>query len=569
MKTIALIIIFCLALCEINAQTTLTQNRYVVYFADKNNSSFTINDSAQFLSARALQRRVNQNIHISNSDLPVSQTYVNAILNTGAKVLHTSKWLNFVCVQIHDSTELTAISQLPFVVSTKLVNRVEQPINQLPYDKFEMEQQVSISTARLAGNPSFTSTNTNNINYGLSFNQINQIGGDALHSMNYMGQGIQIAVFDAGFPNVDTLSVFDSLRLNNRLLGYRNFVNDSIGVFSSTINSHGTNTLSCMAAWREGQLVGTAPRASYYLFVTEYAPTETPYEEVCWVAAAELADSLGVDIISSSLGYTSFNNATQSYTNASLDGNTAICTRGADYAANKGILVVNSAGNEGANSWQKISAPSDGDSVLSIGAVNASGIRASFSGKGPSADGRVKPDLCAQGEATIIAKHTGGFQSANGTSFSCPVLAGMAACLWQAIPNATNMQLAQAIKASASQYNNPDNLMGYGIPNFSNALFIITETSFSSVLKTEVKNIFPVPFSDKINIIYHSLDTENIDVNIADIAGKNVYNKTFRATTNAQNIFVCDDVEKLSAGVYLMSLRSSKEVFTHKIVRYK
>jgi hypothetical protein len=562
MKKKIIILLFFISL-KLSAQQLLSSNRYIIYLSDKNNNQYSLSNPQQFLSSKAILRRANQNINIATNDLPVTNAYIDSIKNTGAKILLNSKWLNYVCVQISDSTQLIAIMQFPFVTSNKLVNRVgalhDVATNN---DKFKIENRNN--------NPKkinkISSLDTSII-YGPSFTQINQIGGDALHNLNYKGQGIGIAVFDSGFPNVNTISAFDSLRTNNRILGYYNFVDDTSDVFNPTYNNHGTNTLSCMAAWEEGQLVGTAPRASYYLFMTENVASETPYEEVCWVSAAELADSLGVDIISSSLGYTTFDNSTSNYTNADMDGNTAICTKGADIAASKGLLVVSSAGNSGSSPWQIISAPSDGDSVLCIGAVNSFGQRATFSSLGPSADGRFKPDVCALGEGAIIANTNGGFQSANGTSFSCPILAGMAACLWQANPTLTNMEVASAIKESASQFNNPDNFLGYGIPNFSNALFLITKTKYSQVINTKIENIFPVPFNDKLNVIYHSLDTENISITISDITGNKILAKNFRATTNAQNLFVIEKLDNLKQGIYLLNLRNSKENITQKVIK--
>jgi len=568
MKTPILLSFTILFIPNIFSQNLVSHNRYIIYLSDKNNNSFTVQNPQQYLSARAIQRRTNQNLAYNISDLPITQSYINDIANTGAKILKKSKWQNFVCVQIADSTQLTAIMQLPFVVTNKLVNRVATLSSiQNKIDKFQIENTV-FPTSKIAKN---NITNVievdTSISYGASFNQANQIAVDALHNIGYMGQGIQVAVFDAGFPNVDTLSTFDSLRMNNRLLGHYNFISDTIDVFNSSYNSHGTNTLSCMVAWTQGQLVGTAPRASYYLFITEYAPSETPYEEVCWLAAAEYADSLGVDVISSSLGYTTFDYAASNYTNADMDGNTTICTKAADMAASKGILVINSAGNSGAGSWQIIGAPADGDSVLSIGAVNENGVRASFSSKGYTADGRIKPDVCAQGANTVIAKHTGGFQTGNGTSFSGPVLAGAAACLWQAFPNKTNMEIQGAIKQSASQYNSPDSLLGYGIPNFSNALFLITKTKFNAVGDTKIDNIFPIPFTNELSIIYHSLDTEKISLTLCDVYGNTVVSEQFMATTNSQNIFTCTGLETIAKGIYIVTIVGKNKRFSQRVVK--
>ena len=404
------------------------------------------------------------------------------------------------------------------------------------------------------------------LNYGNSYNQIHQIGGDALHSLNFQGQGMYIAVFDAGFPNVNSLATFDSLNLQGRLLGYKNFVQNNNNVFSSSLNQHGTNTLSCMAAYTDGQLIGTAPKASYYLFITEDTSGETPYEEVCWNSAAELADSLGVDIISSSLGYTTFNYAALNYTHASMNGDIAISTRAADMAASKGILVINSAGNDGASAWQIIGAPADGDSVLTIGAVDNMGVRASFSSKGFTADGRIKPDVCAQGVGAVLANSSGGFFGGNGTSFSCPIIAGMAACLWQYFPYLSNMQLQDLIKQYSSQYNSPDSLLGYGIPNFS---LSVQQIISSALAKDEpIKAVFPTVFSNRINIIFHNSDTETISTKLINVHGEMILEKNFSTISNNNNLLSLDQLD-VAQGMYTLVIQSSKQTIWRKMVCVK
>ncbi len=545
----------------IQAQQTLTHNRYIIYFSDKLNNSYSINDSATFLSARALQRRQNQQIHISASDIPITQSYLDSVTATGAIILQKSKWFNYVCVEISDSSQLAAITQLPFVVSNKLVNRISNHEKMVFTDKFSVENETSALLSASA-----SSSNSTNLNYGNSYNQIHQIGGDVLHSLNYRGQGMQIAVFDAGFPNVNNLQAFDSLNNDGRLLGYRNFVQNNNNVFAASLNQHGTSTLSCMAAYKDGQLIGTAPKASYYLFITEDVSSETPYEEVCWNSAAELADSLGVDIISSSLGYTNFNYGPQSYTHASMNGDIAISTRAADMAASKGILVVNSAGNEGASAWQKIAAPSDGDSVLSVGAVDNMGVRASFSSKGNTADGRIKPDVCAQGVGAVLANSGGGFYGGNGTSFSCPIIAGMAACLWQYFPNITNMQLLEIIRQYSSQFNTPDSLLGYGIPNFSLA---VQEIVSSALIKDDpIKSVFPTKFSNHINIIFHNSDTETISTKLINVHGEIIVERSFSTISNNNNLLSIDQLD-VAQGMYTLVIQSRKQMLYRKVVCVK
>lgn len=551
----------CLWSTLLTAQQVVSHNRYLVYFTDKSTSAYSINDSALFLSPRALQRRQHQQIQVNETDVPVSQSYMDSITATGAVILQKSNWFNYVCIQISDSAQLTAILQKPFVQSAKLVNRMASGNKQAKLNKFEMEEQLGAQALSAS-----TTASASSLNYGNSYNQIHMLGGEVLHDLNYRGQGMQIAVFDAGFPNVTTLPAFDTLNNDGRLLGYRNVVQNNNTVFAPSMNQHGTNTLSCMAAYKDGQLIGTAPKASYYLFVTEEVNSETPYEEVCWNRAAELADSLGVDIISSSLGYTTFDYAPLSYTHASMNGDIAISTRAADMAASKGILVVNSAGNAGATPWRIMGAPADGDSVLAIGAVDNMGSIASFSSRGNTADGRIKPDVCAQGVATVLAASSGGFFTGNGTSFSGPIIAGMAACLWQYLPNLTNVQLMNLIREYSTQYSNPDSLLGYGIPNFSLAVQQIV----SSVLQTDepLKAVFPTVFQEQLSIIYQTSDTETIRTSIIHSSGKLVAEKSFSTMGHTNNLLTWDNLQ-LSSGVYTLLIHTSKETLYRKVVCVK
>ena len=307
--------------------------------------------------------------------------------------------------------------------------------------------------------------------YGRGDNQITQLNGHFLHNRGFRGEGITMAVFDAGFYHVNSLPSFDSIRANNQILGTRDFVDGGTEVYDA--DTHGMQVLSTIAANMPGQFVGTAPKAQFWLFRTEDGSSENVIEEYNWVCAAELADSVGVDIIHSSLGYYDFDDNQQDYDWEQLDGNTAVSTIGSDIAASKGILITTSAGNEGNDPWRHITAPGDADSCLTIGAVNSRGMYVYFSSQGPSADGRIKPDVCGKGMFSTVQGRTGSIATASGTSFSGPIVAGLVACLWQAFPNATNMQIIEAIQKSSTQYNNPDEKLGYGIPDFNLAYFYL------------------------------------------------------------------------------------------------
>jgi hypothetical protein len=491
---------FILLALVITASISLAQvapDKYFIRFTDKNNSPYSIENPSEFLSERAIARRANQGIGIDASDLPVNPSYIAGVAGAGATILNPSKWLNGVSVYTTDPSVISAIEDLPYVLS---VTKSAEPLpsnkellnsDEKPFFKNEIYNQAP-------GAISKQGYETGNFDYGMGLNQIQMLNGDVFHQMGYRGQGKVIAVLDAGFLNADTHPVFDSLWQNDQILGTRDFVSGGEVQFND--HPHGSMVLSCMGGNYPGQLVGTAPLASYWLLRSEDGGSEYIIEEYNWVSAAEFADSVGADVINSSLGYTKFYDASQDHTYADMDGNTAPVTIGADMAAKKGILVVNSLGNEGGTSWYYLSAPSDGDSVLGIGAVDGSGIYASFSSHGPSYDGRVKPDVVAQGSGVYVADpYSGSFAFSGGTSFSSPILAGMAACLIQANPSLNNMQIAQAIRQSASQYNSPDEMLGYGIPDFILANNISTVISGYENNDLFV-NVFPNPVSDEFTI---------------------------------------------------------------------
>ncbi len=428
-----------------------TVRRHLVQFRDKIGTPYTVGQPQQFLSARALARRQRQQIPVAARDLPPSPAYLQQVRALGAEVVYQTRWLNGAIVAC-DSVKLGLIRALPFVRDAQTLNRPGRA------GRPARAPRAEVSAARPAtANP-----------YGKAFAQAEQIDAVAMHTAGFRGEGIQIAVFDAGFPGVDQIAAFQPLFQQGRLASTFDFVGKDRSVYER--DGHGTATLSCIAGNLPNTFIGTAPNATFHLCITEDISSEHPIEEGNWLIAAEYADSAGVDIISSSLGYTTFDSPSPSYTNSSMDGNTALVTRAADLASAVGILVVNSAGNDGNGGWRYIGAPADGDSVLTVGAVDSTGIYARFSSQGPTADGRLKPNLAAQGQAAAIIGGNGFVYRGNGTSFSCPILAGMAAGFWQANQNLTAQQVRQFLEASGSQTNNPDNLLGKGIPNFRRAM---------------------------------------------------------------------------------------------------
>ena len=533
-----------------------TPKQHWLQFTDKDNTPYELTQPLEFLSQRALDRRERQNIQLSENDLPVNPSYIQAVLNTGATYLTHSKWFNSVSVHVPDSATLVAIHNLSFVLNTEPVGKKEK--NQETYDKLEF-----VGAEKAAVMNDFVEND-----YGIAFNQIDMLGGVSLHNLGFRGEGMLIAILDAGFPNVDVFPAFDSLRNDGRIIGGWDFVSRDNSIYGD--NSHGMSVLSTMAANVPGEFIGTAPKASYLLLRTEDGATELPIELDYWVAAAEFSDSAGADVINSSLGYTTFDNSQYDFSYADMDGNTVRGSIGADIAASKGILVVNSAGNSGNNAWQYIGAPADGDSVLAIGAVTSEGYIANFSSIGPSSDGDIKPNVCAQGQAAAILGSGGTFGVGNGTSFSGPIMAGMAACLWQAnLDSATNMDVFHAIEASAHKFKTPDHLYGYGIPNFAKANLILSGISPTNLDKSELFPVYPNPFSDQINGTFYSSGRQDVVIRLVNSLGQEV-RRLERTTEDFSGLnYSFSGLQGLTQGLYTLQIESDSGKFYQKMVKLR
>ena len=376
--------------------------RYLISFTDKHNSPYRLDAASVYLSERALQRRSRQQISIDSSDLPVNPAYIDSLLKAGnVQVMYTLRWTNQAVIRTSDAEALQKIQALPFV---KDVNR-----NANRMSDWEMTggnerlQPIITAPARRTG--------TADIDYGSAYTQVHLHEGEFLHNRSMKGDGMMIAVFDAGFLSVNTSSAFAWLRDRQKIIATRNFTDNTADVYP--YDDHGTHCLSILAANLPGEMTGTAPEAAYVLLRTEEQDTEQPIEEVNWAAGAELADSLGVDVISSSLGYNTFDDPEFNHIYAQMDGHSLAISRAADMAAAKGMIVVNSAGNEGNLSWRYLLAPADGDSVLTVGAVNSQRQAAAFSSYGPSADGRVKPDVAGLGVGTSFITSDGSVGAGN------------------------------------------------------------------------------------------------------------------------------------------------------------
>lgn len=424
---------------------------FYVQFSDKSNTPFSINKPEEFLSERAIARRTEQSVVCDSSDLPVNPAYVTQVVNLGLNVHSRSKWMNGITIIAEDSGLMSQVRTLPFVSFVQYTGK-----------KF------TIQPAAAAKSKYFRET----YNYGTAAVQINQLNGEVLHEQGCTGSGILIGVLDAGFKNVHINPAFDSLRTQNRIIGTTSIIDPGINIYNE--DDHGANVLSIMTGNLPGQYLGVAPHASYWLIQTEYVPTEYLVETDFWVRGIEFADSVGVDIINSSLGYSEFDDASMNFTYADMNGTVSRASRAASMATQKGIVVCVSAGNEGAKPWKYISSPADAEGILTVGAVTTTGTASSFSSFGPAYDNRIKPDVCAIGTGTALINSSGSIVYGNGTSFSSPVIAGLTACYIQFYKNMSAYSIAdirQNIIASASLFQLPEEQLGYGIPDFQTVVY--------------------------------------------------------------------------------------------------
>lgn len=537
------------------------EQRHVVFLKDKNNNPYSLSNPGAFLSQRALDRRAKQNITPDEQDLPVTPSYVSQIAATGALVVYPLKWFNAVVINTNDPSVLTAISALPFVdhIDQVLTDHLKTTNSAQGHQSAEGIPPYTLFNA----GPVATVKSTDVLNYGQAYNQTHMIAVDGLHNLGFMGQGMVIAVLDAGFYHADQIPAFDTLFLKGRILGTRDFNEPGANVFGENMHSHGTSVLSTMGANLPGQMVGTSPSASFWLIHTEMGSEyEALIEEYNWAGGAEFADSVGADVINSSLGYTTFDNMAFDHTYADMDGNTTPITRAADLAASRGILVVNSAGNEGGSSWQYIGAPADGDSVFTIGAVDGFGSYADFSSTGPTSDGRIKPDVTAQGAwTTVISAYSGSVTQGSGTSFSSPIMAGALACLWQATPSFSAEQIRAAVRSTASKANSPDSLYGWGIPNMMNAKTLLSVPGHDKAPLDQF-TLFPVPFSASPILRGNLMTDENITVEILSVTGQLIGSGSY--LFRASSAIKLDKLDNIPSGIYFLRITTSS---TQQVIR--
>ncbi len=474
MKKITLLIF--IGLFAAQGETYAQFSKYIIRLKDKGTNPFSISNPIQYLTQRSIDRRTRYGIAIDSTDLPITPRYIDSIRLAGAvTILNTSKWLNQVAIQTTDAAALAKINSFPFVIGTAPMAprpgfAAETPVNKkldAPLTNILNPAPGSIIAADY-------------YNYGLSYGQVRIHNGEFLHNRGFRGQGMRMAVLDAGFFNYLTLPTFDSVRNSGQILGTWDFVAGNASVNED--NSHGTSCLSTIAANMPGVFMGTAPKTSFYLYRTEDVASEYPIEEQNWAAGIERADSLGVEISSTSLGYFTFDNPIFNYTYANMDGNTTLSAKAADLAAKKGILCLMAAGNEGNSAWRFIITPSDADSVMAVGAVNTAGVVGGFSSYGPSSDGQIKPSVAAVGVGAVVANaSTGQPTFGNGTSYACPNMAGLATCLWQAFPEINNMGIINVMQAAATRATNPNDRVGYGIPDMKKAFVMLIKQLYTQL----------------------------------------------------------------------------------------
>ncbi len=527
---------------------TFAQQDAWVFFTDKENVAESIANPISILTQEAIDRKEMHGVAIDERDVPVNEAYIAVIKEqAGITVLAKSKWMN--CVHVRGSQEaIQALEELTLELGSDFfVSGIEFADDSLT--------RSSEGFGFVKDDPQDTHPQRVEYTYGATENQVTMLNADFLHQQDFTGDGIIVAVLDSGFPGIDTNAGFARTRDNGRLLDGYDFVDRVDNEFAFASSSHGTRTASDIVGFIQDQFVGTAPDAFLYCFRTEDVNSENPVEESYWVEAAERADSLGVDVINTSLGYRTYDNPAYSHTYEDMDGQTTFISRGSNLAFEKGMLLVTSAGNSGTG---MISAPADAPGVLTVGAVDSNGDYVNFSSIGPSSDGRIKPDVMAKGQSAAVIRADGVITTSNGTSFSSPIMAGAVASFWQAYPELTNAEVMQIVRESSHLFTNPTPQMGYGIPNFEDAFNNVLSVDESAFAKAYT--LSPNPANSIVQIQFPE-GASQAAVFVYDMLGKKVLQKDITITDNAV------EIDRLTSGVYIVQIQEEGLSTTQKLIK--
>ncbi len=514
---------------------------YWVYFTDKAGTGYGIDQPEEFLSERSVNRRALQDLPVDHWDLPVNQDYVQEIRGLGVEVRHVSRWLNGIAMTSMDAISFQQVLDKPFT-------------DTVPW----FPETNNLFFPQPGGTPRFEAPldTPPEYDYGIAFDQVTMLRTNLLHELGYTGKGVWIGVFDGGFRNVDSLASFETMIDEGRILETRNYVND-LPVFRLS-SDHGMKVLSTMAGEWNGNLVGTAPHASYLLCTTEDSDRETRIEEIAWIEAAEYADSLGVDVINTSLGYSDFDGNSYDYIYREMDGKTTFISRAASRTSSRGMIVCNSAGNQGDDSWYYITAPADAFDILTVGAVDNTNEIALFSSRGPTFDARIKPDVTAMGVASGVQSIHEGVTRGNGTSFASPVIAGSVASLWQAYPELPARELIHMVRQSGDRHKNPDSTYGFGLPNFSQAYHAITSVPVR--FAAGELELWPNPARDRLMIRIPEEIYEEQEIRFYDMQGR--INCTAWSGLPGEIALP----ETLGNGIYIVEIRTGSTIYRSRLI---
>jgi len=496
-----------------------SKTHYLVYFKPKD-----LIPSRLAISEGAKKRRLKFEIPIDKNDYSIEPERLRKIEQL-APIQLSSRWLNAVLVKC-DTLEIEKIKELDFV------------------DRIEM---LSVDGLKWKVSSHKLEMNYTKDQYGAAYSQIDMHGGQYLHNAGFEGQGIKIAVFDAGFEGVDRISSFSHLFSEDKIHPIKNIVENTNNLFTS--DGHGTAVLGCMASFIQDTIVASAPKADYYLFITEDPRSETRLEEVNWVIAAEMADSIGVDIINSSLGYHQFDDPNQNYTRDDMNGNTTIVSKAAAIAVSKGILVVNSAGNHGNKDWNIITAPADVEGVISVGALDINGNLADFSSRGYFKSNFIKPNIVGVGKGTTLYYDLGTYHYGSGTSFSSPLLAGLIACFWQKNSTLKPQEVRTIIYSLSTNYVSPNRDIGFGVPRFDKSVNLNFTTS-----KDRRLSLYPNPSSNGNTILeITSADPlENAEINVY-FGSKHISTTKINLIKGVNHVFI--NTDGYSKGLYFFRIK--------------